>query len=272
MQSGSRLVLLKPGRKSPPVFLTHGLGGHVGELAELARHLECDHPIYALQLPGLADEEETLSRIEEMAGLFVEPIIEAEPQGTCLLVGYSLGGLIAYELVRQLEAKGRDTRLLLLDSHPHPRYWPLDTWLNYLAVRIKAQCLHIARGETGDLPAYAGRLWHSLADHWRVRRGRRPNRIPSWLTESAPLQRIRTGMIAAKAKYRPPPYSGQVTFIQPEIRQLGAPEDPIGAWRGRVDAIDIAHVPGDHLSMVLSDVSATAAHLDFWVEDASTPR
>ena len=36
--------------------------------------------------------------------------------------------------------------------------------------------------------------------------------------------------------------------------------------------LDFAHVPGNHLSMVLSDVAATAAHLDGWVEGASTGR
>jgi hypothetical protein len=138
-----------------------------------------------------------------------------------------------------------------------------------MAARIRAQCGHIARGEAGDLPSYAGRLLHGLADHWRVRRGLRPNRIPSWLTESAPLQRIRTGMIAAKAKYRPPPYRGQVAFLQPEVRQTGAPANPVSAWRGKIGDFEVARVPGNHLSMVMSDVSATAARLDSWVTQRS---
>ncbi len=265
----SGLVLLKPGSKGPPVFLTHGLGGHVGELTELARHLECDHPVYALQLPGLAADDTALDRIEAMAALFVKPILQAEPQGRYLLVGYSLGGLIAFELARQLQALGKDTRLLLLDSHPHPRYWPLNAWLRYLAARVRAQGRLLADRSAGELPAYANRLVHSFVDHLRMRRGLRPvSRIPTWLTPSETLLRLRSGMIAAKAKYRPLPYLGRIAFVQPETRQNGAPEDPGGAWRGRAGGVDVAQVPGDHLSMILLHAEATAHHLDGWVEGA----
>ncbi|HEX3862670.1 MAG TPA: non-ribosomal peptide synthetase [Stellaceae bacterium] len=264
--TSSALVLLKPGAKGPPVFLTHGLGGHVGELAELARHLECDHPVYALQLPGLAADDPALDRIEAMADLFIEPILRAEPDGNYLLVGYSLGGLIAFELARRLQARGKETRLLLLDSHPHPRYWPVDAWIGYLAARIRAQCRALTRRGAGDLPGYANHLMHSFVDHLRVRRGLRPvSRIPTWLTPSATLQRLRSGMIAAKASYSPPPYPGRIAFVQPETRQIGTPENPIGAWRGRVTGLDVAQVPGDHLSMIMVHAGVTAQRLDGWI-------
>ncbi|MBV9829686.1 MAG: non-ribosomal peptide synthetase [Alphaproteobacteria bacterium] len=258
-------MLLKPGAKSPAVFLVHGLGGHVGELSELARHLACDHPIYALQLPGLSGEEPTLTRIEEMARLFAPAILAAAPDGPCLLVGYSLGGLIAFELARQLRSAGRDTRLLLLDSHLHPRYWPLDAWLSHMMSRLGAQCRQFVRHSAAELPAYTRHLLDSLSDHVRVRRGLRPARVPSWLTEVPALQRIRTGMIAAKARYAPSPYPGTIAFVQPEIRQIGAPTDPIAAWRGRVSGMRVTQVPGDHLSMIMDHAAITAAHLDGWV-------
>ncbi|HEX3952236.1 MAG TPA: alpha/beta fold hydrolase [Stellaceae bacterium] len=264
------VVLLKPGSKSPAVFLTHGIGGHVYELAELAKHLDCDHPIYALQLPGLAEGEPVLDRVENMAGLFREAIRQTEPEGPYLLVGYSLGGLLAYETACQLQAVGHRTGLMLLDTHPHPRFWPLGTWLGYLAGRLRMQCGLLMRQRPGKLAQHAVTLTHSLSDHVRVRRGLNPKwREPTWLKDSAGLRRIRLGMIAAKANYRPPSYAGTIAFLQPETRQIGAPDNPLTAWRRHVDELHIVEVPGDHLSMVLRHAPATAAQLDAWIKHQS---
>lgn len=269
----SSLVLLKPGRKAPAVFLMHGLGGHVAELAELVRHLACAHPVYALQLPGLAPDDPALDRIEDMAQQFVAPIREAEPDGPYLLVGYSLGGLVAFDLACRLEALGRETRLLLLDTHPDPRFWPLTAWLGHLAERARVQCRAAAQYRPDRVPAFAGKLAGAFVDHLRARRGLGPkSRIPTWMSDTPELHRVRAGMVEAKTRFRPSYYPRTVAFVQPETRHIGSPVEPLAAWRGRVAGLAVRRAPGDHFSMAMQYAGVTGGLIDAWIaESAAAP-
>lgn len=261
------LVLLKPGRNGAPLFLMHGLGGHAAELAELVRNLHCERPVYASQLPGLGGDA-VLDRIEDMAQRLIGPIREAEPRGPYLLAGYSLGGLVAFDLACRLEAAGQETRLLLLDTHPDPRFWPMTAWLGDLADRAVLQWRRPGARSPARLAAEAGRMAGSFIDHLRARRGLGPiSRAPSWPSDNPALQRVRAGMVTAKERYRPCYYPRAVTFVQPERRQAVAPANPAAAWRDYVDRLAVWRTPGDHLSMAMEQAPATAALLDRWIAE-----
>ncbi|MCP4661804.1 MAG: AMP-binding protein [bacterium] len=94
--------------------------GVPGELclggALLARHLGGDSPFYGLQVPD-RDGELLLTTIEEMAEHYVEAIREVQPEGPYRLGGWSMGGIVALEMARQLcENNHGVDRLVLIDS------------------------------------------------------------------------------------------------------------------------------------------------------------
>lgn len=107
-----RLNTVDDGR---PIFWFHGALGGTEIYQELAHHI--DRPFFGLQAKGWMTEREPLQGIEAMAAYYVQAIQSVQPQGPYDLGGYSLGGMLAYEVTRQLQASGEAvTTLVMLDS------------------------------------------------------------------------------------------------------------------------------------------------------------
>src|SRR6185503_2382423 len=74
---------------------------------------------YGLQARGLDENQVPHTRIEEMAAHYLEAIRSVQPDGPYLLGGWSMGGVVAYEMAQQLAAQGQQVSLLaLLDARP----------------------------------------------------------------------------------------------------------------------------------------------------------
>jgi amino acid adenylation domain-containing protein len=105
-RNGSVLLAAQTGGSKPPVFL---YGGSV----PLARYLGTDQPSYLLQYRGL-DGWRAPGTIEEMADESVAAIRGIQPHGPYFLAGYSLGGLVIYEVAQRLRQQGETIALLVL--------------------------------------------------------------------------------------------------------------------------------------------------------------
>jgi amino acid adenylation domain-containing protein/non-ribosomal peptide synthase protein (TIGR01720 family) len=102
-----------------PLFLVHPAGGSAFGYRELVRHLGGDRPVHGLEcVDGYAGKT-----LVTMAATYVEAVRSVQPEGPYLLGGWSLGGIIAAEMARQLEAAGETiARVILIDARPaqHP--------------------------------------------------------------------------------------------------------------------------------------------------------
>ena len=117
------LIPLQNKGNLPPLFLIHQAGGYglsYSVLAEkLAKQLDKQRPIYAIQSRGLDGKQPPLDTIEAMATTYISAIREIQPFGPYLLGGHSLGGLIAFAMAHQLETGGEKVaHLLIMDTHP----------------------------------------------------------------------------------------------------------------------------------------------------------
>src|SRR6185295_12459386 len=113
----SSLVLLQPQGARPPLFFVHGAAGTVFPFLDLARELGTDRPFYALQAPGVEEGAEPSSTVQDLAAHYLEEIRAVQPEGPFHLGGWSLGGVVAFEMAQQLQAGGQQAGLLaLLDS------------------------------------------------------------------------------------------------------------------------------------------------------------
>ncbi|WP_342026020.1 non-ribosomal peptide synthase/polyketide synthase [Cytobacillus pseudoceanisediminis] len=113
----SNLVRIKGGSQTP-LFLVHPIGGNVLCYRELAGVIDKDQTVYGLQSPGLHEGTKPLSTIEEMAKQYIEEIKILQPQGPYYLGGWSIGGIIAYEMAQQLMEQGEKVnQLTLIDSY-----------------------------------------------------------------------------------------------------------------------------------------------------------
>ncbi|MGK7877798.1 MAG: amino acid adenylation domain-containing protein, partial [Xenococcaceae cyanobacterium] len=114
----SILVPIKTSGNRPPLFCIHPVGGNILCYADLARHLDRDYPVYGLQSLGKKGQQQPLTSIEEMASHYIEAIQQIQPIGPLHLIGWSMGGVIAYEMAQQLQAKNEPVALLtLIDSY-----------------------------------------------------------------------------------------------------------------------------------------------------------
>src|SRR5262249_53897649 len=153
------LVALQPEGSRPPFFCVHGLGGDVLFLRHLAAHLGLDQPLYALRRQGLEGVSPPHTRVEDMAAHYSQERAAFQPEGPYLLGGYSFGGLVAYEMARQLRANGQEVALLaLIDTTfwnvPTPKSPPLRSAIERYVRRVSFHVDHIVDRGVGGAPGY----------------------------------------------------------------------------------------------------------------------
>lgn len=110
------LILLNAGLQTMrPVFWFHGGLGGVEMYQDLSR--QSDRPFYGIQARGWMSERAPLQGVAAMAAYYVHMILSVQPEGPYDLGGYSLGGVLAYEVARQLqELEHKVNTVVMLDS------------------------------------------------------------------------------------------------------------------------------------------------------------
>ncbi|WP_248746007.1 non-ribosomal peptide synthetase [Pseudomonas sp. MWU12-2037] len=117
----SNLVPVRRTGSQRPLFLVHPLGGEVQYVRDLAPVLDPQVPLYGLAASGLVAGETPLFEVPAMAARYLAAIRQVQPQGPYRLAGWSAGGLIAYEMARQLQAGGEQLEFLgIIDASARP--------------------------------------------------------------------------------------------------------------------------------------------------------
>ncbi|MUL33971.1 SDR family NAD(P)-dependent oxidoreductase [Priestia megaterium] len=109
------LVLLNDNKQGRPIFWLHGAAGGVGIYSHIAR--KSKRPFYGIKARGWMTNRTPIRGIYGMAAYYVHIIQTVQPEGPYDLGGYSLGGLLAYEVARQLQELGQKVNsLVMLDT------------------------------------------------------------------------------------------------------------------------------------------------------------
>jgi amino acid adenylation domain-containing protein len=116
-QPWTPLVCLQPNGDMAPLFCIHAVAGNVLCYQELSRHIGRQRPFYGLQAPDI-DSGAHPGGIEGLAALYVAAIRSVQAKGPYHLGGWSMGGVIAYEMARQLQQAGEQIgTLALIESY-----------------------------------------------------------------------------------------------------------------------------------------------------------
>jgi thioesterase domain-containing protein len=114
------LRLIRRGRGEVALFLVHEIDGQVIGYRHLLDQLSGAPTVYGLESPGLDRAAPMLPTIDRMAARYVEEILSVDPTGPRIVVGSCFGGVVAYEVARQLHAAGSPgTVVAMLDSVPY---------------------------------------------------------------------------------------------------------------------------------------------------------
>ncbi|GED99905.1 hypothetical protein nbrc107696_03520 [Gordonia spumicola] len=107
---GVLLPLRSDGAKAP-LFCVHPAGGLAWFFGGLVPYLD-DRPVYGLQDPHVVAGEESAPDVESLAARYVDEIRSVQPEGPYHLLGWSIGGTLAFEMARGLEAIGQEVGYL----------------------------------------------------------------------------------------------------------------------------------------------------------------
>jgi amino acid adenylation domain-containing protein len=253
------LVPIRPDGELLPLFLIHPIGGEVQYAFDLAAHLDRERPIYALAASGMASEETPCACIREMAATYVQAIRQVQARGPYNLAGWSLGGMIAYEMAHQLLGAGEAVQFVgMIDTGSAPRHRALARARHGMAIDEGRALLHWVSDlhpEVADARQHAvyGELM-ALAERQDIEQMiavcQRAALLPAQL-DSALVRRMlavyRAGAQAAEA-YETPVAKLRVTFFAAD-RQEG--EDPSLGWSELLgERLELARIGGSHWSIV----------------------
>jgi amino acid adenylation domain-containing protein len=233
------LVPIQPHGDRPPLFAIHTL-----YLLDMPKHLGADQPLYFLRYgmaDTVADKPVTLPTLEALATHYIEEMRKVQAKGPYFMMGASFGGIVAFEMARQLHAQGVPVGLVAM----------LDTHLSAVQERLSfAEVFDNLRQLT----------WPDLLD--RIKR-----KLKSRLTRAKygieywPHIYTAAPEIALAAVYHPQPYAGDVALFKAEegwnslLFRHATPEQH---WRQFVQGeLYLRTVPGNHTGILEDPYVAT---------------
>jgi amino acid adenylation domain-containing protein len=241
-----RLVLLQPYGVKRPFFCIHPISGDSFCYQELANELGTDRPFYALQARGLGAEAAPHTRVEEMAFDYACEIRLVQPEGPYLVGGWSFGGLVAFEIARQLRSEGLEVAFVAL----------LDTRLPLAGEGENDDDAALLAGILVGLPSIPVDELRGLAADRQLalvlERLKRANAVPraldaAWFRNYFEVYRANHH---AALVYKPKPYPGKVTLFRAADQGSANSDGWHQDWTSLAAAVEVHQVPGSHQDIV----------------------
>lgn len=125
---------LREGGTLPPIFCIHPLGGWMDHYLKILSAVDNSRPVFGIRGRGLDPGEEFPKTVEETAQEQVHAIKTVQGSGPYHLIGFSNGGIIAFELACQLQEQGESVAFLgIIDvSAPATEVRYFKTWVTTL--------------------------------------------------------------------------------------------------------------------------------------------
>jgi len=107
------LHCLRDNGKGKSVYCVHPAGGLLTAYGDMVSQLK-NFNVFGLQARGLEADEIAIDTIEAMAVDYIRCLKHHQPNGPYTLIGYSMGGVVAYEMAIQMKHKGEVIEKLVL--------------------------------------------------------------------------------------------------------------------------------------------------------------
>ncbi len=251
------LVPIQTSGNRPPLFFMHGIQGAMLLGSTFASVLGPDHPFFIINANGMDGRQPVIDNFQEMVRTYIEDIEGVSPTGPLRIGGMCSGCLLAIEIARRLQQKGRQTGAVIL-ADPPPVPFSFNKELRAVDPRQ---------------PQVAQQLYdqvrRTLSDH----ASRHYNDMPfdpgdPQQTHAAILAGVAS--LVAFAKYIPTPFSGPAELIVSAERAPGFfhPQMP---WRRLLPGSRVVHVlPWEHMELFRAGRDAVARLLKFMLDEPPT--
>ncbi|MEO6220583.1 MAG: amino acid adenylation domain-containing protein, partial [Ginsengibacter sp.] len=267
------LIPIKTEGNKVPLYIVAGAGGTAYRFMEFAKMLDQAQPVYALQPPiDIKDIKEFPDTIEKIAGKFIEEIMTKNPEGPYALSGHCVGGIIAFEMAKQLEARGKKVHMLIMfDTIIRKREKRAPANFNnfynipLFVGRFISQAVlkfdfesYLLRKYTSKAIEYKMKSFQSLLK--KTRKDTNPEDLEfvglEIFNESSDLFK------AASRKYKITPYDGKLILFYAKERyyftdasnnirfkKIRLNDSTKNTWRQYANSVSILEVDGDHSDM-----------------------
>ncbi len=254
-----QVVRLQPNGSKPPLIAIHNTGVYY---YNLSKRLGPDQPLTALQLfDPLIARQSFPQTLEDIAAEYVQLIRMFQATGPYKLIGWCVGGVLAFEVARQLAEAGHEVSLLAM----------IDAWApgqNRRLSRLRA-----------ILADYSYR-WRLIGTDWQRVMAREQSvamflaqrtvskRLLSWLDRSQGDAQAHVASVTRELSaenydqwllgylektaqgYEPKLYQGKITLLCSAQEPKGLFLDPQMGWGAfALRGVDVAVIDGDHFTV-----------------------
>jgi amino acid adenylation domain-containing protein len=259
------VVTVQAGGSKRPFFFLHGdVTGGAFYCFPLARHIGPEQPFYVLE-PYRFDDMGVPPSLEEAAATHIEALRMVQPEGPYLLGGFCNGGLMAYEMARQLQELGQTVDLLVLVD---PTEFSRFRWVHKLISRT-GKLVHLGDEKRLDVflrmqYLYRYFLRRRLLQDYEDLQTNAPK--PTALFPAIEVRyKDFAGVLSwLTSEYERRPYTGKVTILWARQEQFR------GIWRRKVEkeGIELHFIPGNHITCRTEHLSELAEQLARCIREA----
>ncbi len=265
----SALVAIRSRGAKSPFFCVHPVGGGVLCYRDLAHSLDQDRPFYALQALEWDVDQGMFTPLEAMAAHYIAAIRALRPDGPYHLGGWSMGGVIAFEMAQQLQQQGLEVgSLTLLDSYVPTQLSGEEDILaefledveRFLGVKLSftlTELQHMSPSEQIEVI---------------LERAKQANVLPLDMEQNYVSRLFRIFQLNKHAlrDYIPRPYYGQLTLLQARNNLPEKAEVSVSDWRALATrGVTVHNFEGDHYTMLQHPhVKSLAQYLSNALEEA----
>ncbi|MBB4134327.1 polyketide synthase Pks13 [Gordonia humi] len=235
-----------------PMLIFHPAGGNTTAYEALVKRLPADVPVIGF--------DRVEGSIEERVEQYMPKLREIQPHGPYVLVGWSLGGALAYGAAQTLLAAGEEVAFVGLIDVVRPSEDVPDTPENKRARLERWKSFAVKTyGLDENIPVPMDRLVEADDDEQFAiimeMMAMSDAKIPGGIIEHQRTSFIDNRVLS---NIDPTPYDGKVVLYRADKMHDGAIElepqwaqiDEDGRWGEVVDDLEILHIGGDHLGIV----------------------
>jgi amino acid adenylation domain-containing protein len=255
----SPVVAIQPAGSKTPFFCIHPIGGNIFCYMELARLMDPDRPFYGIQANVLSENGDLDNRIEGMAAHYIQHVRAIQPEGPYFLGGWSFGGVVAFEMARQLKHQDQQVAQVTL----------LDTWAplpRQQSKQYEPDSAEMLLRFVDDFAGLSGKVLDVQLDHLRQLDAQ--SQLKFVLDQAIKLNLLRPDMeisqfaslfeifernARAFLAYAPPPLElgTRVILFRASEGKDELRDGPTLGWdQICMDGIEIRHVPGHHYTIL----------------------
>ena len=261
--SWSPLVPIQAEGLGAPLFMVHPVGGNVLCYQALAQQMKLDRPIYGLQARGLEEGQVPHANLEDMAREYIEAIRAHQPRGPYTIGGWSLGGVVAFEIAQQLSALGEEvSQVVIIDSRVTN------------GEALASDDMQLLVEFSLDLGRLGGRevspsieTLASLSEGDQVAHvldlAKAQGALPAEVSEEQMyrLWQVYKESLRALARYVTGTYKGKILVFRAEQNPLTAAQSQWGDWAKVSGSCLDFTVPGDHYTLVREPLVTDLANI-----------